>query len=121
MSGTFEIDGSLFPTDPIEKSWQRERVASRGTGEPIFSSYWRFDMGFGTLKTSGENSFFMDKYLVGGLYTVKLPHPFNGALTVFTGVSIAEVNFRWDDVNRNYWARDSRVVLEHINLSATGT
>lgn len=121
MSGTHQIDGVLFPQDPIEKQWARRKLANKGTKVPVYSPVWTYSAQFGTLETQGENDFFMSHYLNGGLHSATLPHPFNGSLTTFTGVSIEEVSFRWNDVDRNYWAIGSRVVFGNIRLNATGT
>lgn len=121
MSGTYELDGSLFPANPLEKRWSRRQVGTGGTGAPVFGPYWEFEMTFGTLTAGYENAYFMAYYLTGGLHTVTVPHPFNGQLTTFTGVAIREVTFQFSDIDRDYWAVGSRVVFSHINLSATGT
>lgn len=121
MSGTYELDGTLFPTNPLEKRWARRQVGTSGVGAPIFGPYWEFEMQFGTLKAATENAYFMAYYLTGGLHTVKVPHPFDGSLTTFTGVAIKEADFRFDDIERDSWAVGSRVVFSHINLTATGT
>lgn len=121
MSGTYEIDGTLFPRNPLRKRWSRRAVAVKGTGEPIFSAFWNIELSFGAMEVNGENSYFEAHYLNGGLHTAKLPHPFDGTLVTFTGVSFAEVNFEFSDVDQDFWAMNSRVKLDHINLLATGT
>ncbi len=93
MSGTFQLNGQLFPKDPLTKNWVSERVATRGTREGVYSEVWRFDCSFGTLETQGESDFFMIKFRAGGLYTAVLPHPDTSTLTTFTGVAIDNYTF----------------------------
>jgi hypothetical protein len=67
VSGTFSLDGNLFPKDPLTKRWTRQRTATGGPGEGIFIDFWRLEMRFGTLDTVGESDFFMGKFLESGL------------------------------------------------------
>lgn len=121
MSGTYELDGQLFPQNPIEKIWTRTQIGVSGIGSPIFGPFWTMEARFDRLNADGENSFFMAHYLNGGLHTVKLPHPYDGSLTQFTGVALADVSFAFDDIDRDSYAVGSRVVFGHINILATGT
>lgn len=126
MSGTYQLseyNGStmaLFPQNPIAKRWASARIGTGGTREPIFSSFWNVELSFGTLKVQGESDFFESRFVAGGLYQAVLPHPITGLLVGFTGTSIEDVSFEFNDVNRDYWAEGTRVVLG-VNLQATGT
>jgi hypothetical protein len=121
MSGTFEMDNTLFPRDPLAKRWRRSQVATGGEGEPVFSDFWTLEMDFGTLEASGDFDFFFDLFTAGGLHTAILPHPRDGNLTGFTGVAFVSLETEYNDVDANSWVEGTRVVLGHISLSATGT
>lgn len=121
MSGTFKIDGSLFPKDPLAKRWTRQSIARGGTGEAIYSAFWQIELSFGTLSVSDEVSFFEGKWIDGGLHSVVLPHPKTGVLTGFTGCNISDFSYEFNDIDSNTWAEGARLVIDHINLSATGT
>lgn len=110
----------LFPQNPIAKRWTPNRVATGGTREPIFSNFWQVELSFGSLEVQGESDFFESRFVSGGLYNSILPHPITGALVGFTGTSIEEVSFEFNDVDRDFWAEGTRVVLG-VNLQATGT
>lgn len=120
MSGTFQLGGELFPKDPLDKGWAPERVATRGTREPVFADIWRFSCSFGILKTQNESDFFMTKFRTGGLYTAVLPHPDTATLTTFTGVSIEDYSFSFNDYERNAYAVGARLSLS-VDLRATGS
>lgn len=119
-TGSFQLGGELFPTDPLTKRWSAQQVGRRGTREPIFTDIWRLEMSFGTLRTQGEHDFFETRFTAGGLYTAQLPHPISGQLVGFTGVSIEDYNAEFTDVEQNFWADSARLVLG-VPLSATGT
>lgn len=122
MSGTYQIDNTLFPKNPLTKRWQRQQIATSGVANSIYSDFWQINMTFGTLKTSDEVSFFENLWLTGGLHTAILPHPKTGALTGFTGVNIADFAYSFNDVERDSWAEaGATLLLNHISLSATGT
>lgn len=123
-TGTYKLDGSFFPTDPIAKRWRRQEVGRSGEGETIFADFWILELDFPTLNTSeagAETSFFYDAWMAGGLHTALLPHPRTAMLTGFTSVNIAEWAFELDDIDSDNWARGPRLVLDHISMSATGS
>lgn len=114
MSGTFQLDGELFPKDPLTKRWTRQRVATDGQGEGIFVDFWRLEMRFGTLDTVGDSDFFMTKFLASGLHNAVLPHPEDGSLQNFTGVAIANYTFSFGDVGRDSFVFNPTLVLDAI-------
>lgn len=120
MTGNYKLAGSFFPKDPITKNWTRQRLGMHGTSEPIFSVFWQLELRFGSLESS-DIAFWENKYQAGGLYPAQLPHPLTGVQTGFTGVSIETFEHTFNDVDRNFWTVDARLVLGRINLSATGT
>lgn len=126
MSGTYQLSQinsatmELFPQNPIAKRWTSNRVATGGTREPIFSAFWQVELNFGSLEVQGESDFFESRFIAGGLYNAILPHPITGALVGFTGTSIEETSFEFTDVERDFWAEGTRVMLG-VNLQATGT
>lgn len=126
MSGTYQLSEynsstmALFPQNPIAKRWTANRVATGGTRQPIFSNFWQVELNFGTLEVQGENDFFESRFIAGGLYQAILPHPITGQLVGFTGTSIEDVSFEFNDVDRDFWADGARVVLG-VSLQATGT
>jgi hypothetical protein len=117
MSGTFQLDNTLFPRDPLTKRWVRQRTATSGPGEGIFVDLWRLEMRFGTLDLIGESDFFMDKFLEDGLHSAVLPHPEDGSLQSFTGVAIADYSFSFNEVDRDAWAVNPNLVLEAIPVA----
>lgn len=114
MSGTFQLDGSLFPKDPLIKRWVRERAGTQGPGEGIYVDVWRLEMSFGTLDIIGESNYFMSKFQESGLHTAVLPHPETGALTTFTGVAITEYAFSFGDTDHDNYALNPRLILSAI-------
>lgn len=121
MSGTYKLDGTLFPKNPISKRWTRQVIDTTGVGESIYSDFWQIELTFGALKVADEMSFLENAWLTGGLHTAVLPHPVTGHLTGFTGTNIQDVSFEFTDVDSDYWAEGGRALLNHISLSATGT
>lgn len=121
MSGTFEMDNLQFPKDPLSKRWRRQEVAVGGEAESIFAAFYVLEMDFGTLEASADHAFFFDRFTAGGLHTAILPHPRDGNLTGFTGVNFKSLETEYTDVDANFWVEGTRVVLDHISLSATGT
>ena len=120
MSGTYELDSLLFPRNPLNKTWTPTQVGRGGTREPIFSDVWRLELQFSTLEVIGEHSFFMSRFVTGGLYNAVLPHPITGQLTGFTGVSIEDYRGPFTDVDSDYWAENPRLTLG-VDIRATGT
>ncbi|MCP4362645.1 MAG: hypothetical protein GY796_31970 [Chloroflexi bacterium] len=127
MSGTYQLSAigdtstmSLFPQNPLSKRWAADQIATGGTREPIFSNFWQIELSFGTLQVQGENDYFESRFVAGGLYNAVLPHPITGALVGFTGTSIIEVSFSFNDIDRDTWANGTRVSLG-VNLIATGS
>lgn len=123
ITGSFAFDNLGFPKSPLTKRWQPQRLGTRGTREPIFSSIQRLELTFGTLEVTGENDFFESRFLAGGLYNARLPHPTTGKFITFTGTAIEEYNFEFSDVDNvggQFWAFNPRMVLS-IDLQATGT
>jgi hypothetical protein len=121
MSGTYQLDGSLFTKNPLAKRWQRQQIARSGVGESIYSDFWQIELSFGILSVADDIPFFEARWFAGGLHTAVLPHPETGNLTGFTGVNIAEFNYEFNDVEADSWADGGRLLLDHISLSATGT
>lgn len=78
------------------------------------------ELNFSSLEVQGESSFFESRFIAGGLYNAILPHPVTGALVGFSGTSIEETTFEFNDVDRDFWADGTRVVLG-VCLRATGT
>lgn len=126
MSGTYQLSEynsptmALFPHNPISKRWTPNRIATRGDRSPIFSAVWQLELGFGTLETLAESSFFETRFRQGGQYHAVLPHPDTGQLTGFTGVAIEDYQYELGDIDADYWALNPRLVLS-VNLTATGT
>lgn len=114
MSGTFQVDGSLFPRDPLTKRWIRDRIATQSTAEGVYIDLWRFEMSFGTLDILNESDFFMGKYLENTLHTFVLPHPEDSSLQTFTGVAISSYTFSFGDVDRDAYALNPRLILSAI-------
>lgn len=121
MSGTYRLDGRYFTVDPIAKRWSRQPIASIGTAESIYSSFWQCELSFGALEVVPDVQFFQTRWLAGGLHTATLPHPTTGELTGFTGTNIQDFSYEFNDVDSDSWGEGARMVISHINLSATGT
>lgn len=117
----YKLDGTDFPFDPLDKRWTRQKVATGGTGAPIYSAFWQVELSFGIQDVSSDISFFEGRWLAGGLHTAVLPHPKTGNMTGFTGVSIEDISYSFMDVESDNWGNGLRMVLGHINLAATGT
>jgi hypothetical protein len=120
MSGTYKIDGSFFPEDPIAKRWKREEVGRGGRAETIYSGFWQIELEFPTLLAASQASFFYDLWVAGGLHTAQLPHPRDGHLCGFTSVNLSSWEYEFTDVDSDDWAERPRLVLSHISMSATG-
>lgn len=117
----YKLDGTDFPTDPIAKRWQRQQIATKGVGEPIYSAFWSIELSFPILETETDVNYFEGKWLAGGLHSATLPHPKTGIMTTFTGTAIQNFEYELMDVDNDSYAANGRLVLSHINLGATGT
>lgn len=120
MSGTYALDGAYFPINPVEKRWDREQLATGGTGEAILSEVWTLELTFAELE-SPDAGWFYDRWTAGGLHTAQLPHPRDGKLTGFTGVSIQSWVTTFNDVDRDNWQLGGRMLLGNVRMNATGT
>ena len=69
----------------------------------------------------GDVAFFEGRWLAGGLHTARLPHPQTGLMTTFTGTNIADFSCEFLDVEEDNWIGGARMMIDHINLGATGT
>lgn len=127
MSGSYQLSlpnsstMQLFSVNPLTKRWQSTRIATGGQREPIFAAFWQLEMNFSILQTRGESDFFMSRFVAGGLYNARLPHPITGALVGFTGVSIEDVSFSFGEVDSDGWTEDGYTVRLGVNLYATGS
>lgn len=121
MSGTYQIDGELFITNPLSKRWQRQSLGHAGSAPPIYTPYWTFEVSFGTLAygSGSAQSFLMDKWLEDGLHGAVLPHPKTGYLSIFSGVSIESVTFDIPEFDRDRWTTGGRMILGHISLESS--
>lgn len=126
MSGTYQLStpgGSpstltLFPCNPLTKTPRLDRLATGGTGEPIYSNFFIWDFGWESLPIA-DALFFESRQIAGGLYYAKLPHPKTGQLVAFTGVVIEDVRYSINDVERDSWV-DSLSVTLRCGFMATG-
>lgn len=122
MSGTFKIDQEFFPVDPISKRWSRQATATSGEGEKIYANFWSLELSFSTMAASDELSWFYDRWVgSSGLHTVCFPHPRDGTMTGFTGVSFDDFSYEFTDVDNNAFGEGGRAIFSHISLSATGS
>lgn len=122
MSGTYKLDGAFFPRNPLTKRWSRQQIATSGVAESIYTDFHQIEMSFGILEHNDEVSFFEDAWLAGGLHTAVLPHRKTGQLTGFTGVNIQDFSWDFSDIDSDSFAEaGSTLILNHINLAATGT
>jgi len=128
MSGTYQLSTpgggvntlALFPEQPLTKRWQRQQIAIGGESESLYSAFWQLELGFGTLKVSDEASFFMSRFVSGGLFYATLPHPVVPLQVTFSGVNIADFSYEFGDTDSDSWALNPRLTLD-VNISATGT
>ena len=126
MSGTYQISTpggtqanlELFPSNPLYKSPRLDRVATSGVGEPIFAAFFEWSFSWDTAPRS-DALFFENRYVAGCLYYAKLPHPRTGIMTSFTGVTIEDVNYSVNDVERDSWVNNYSVSLR-CSFYATG-
>lgn len=120
MSGTYQLDSELWPRNPLTKRWVPNRVATRGTREPIFTNVWRFEVTFGIIETIGDLDFFHSRaFRLGGLYPAVLPHPETGQLTGFTGVAIENFEYTFPDFEQEFYAEGATMSLS-VDIRATG-
>lgn len=125
MSGTYSISAigsstqALFPQNPLTKTPRLQRVGTSGAGAPIFAAFFILDLGWGPGPRS-DIEFFESRYIAGGLYNCRLPHPITQGLTGFTGVAIESVDYSIGDAERDSWYDSLRVSLR-VNLYATGS
>lgn len=117
VSGTYQVNG-LLPKNPLTKRWQRSKLASGGRGAAFHANLWQLELNFGTLEIKEHGRMFQ-KFMDGGLNSGLLPHPANGQLTQFTGVSILNYSFSFGDVDNNGWALSPVMALGVVNPTTT--
>lgn len=120
MTGSYQLDGSLWPKNPLTKRWSTSPVGKHGNRAQILTTIWRFSVNFGTLNTLGESEFFNRRFRTGGLYNAVLPHPDTKQLMLFTGVSIDTYDFELSDVDSDSYAESAAMTLG-VDLRATGS
>lgn len=120
MSGTFELDNQLFPTDPISKRWSRQEAGKGANRVPVFSSVWSLSLRFPTLESRTQANFFESRYMAGGLYNLKAPSPHDGTLTTYTGVAIESFEYTTNDIESQAWVVSPTLIFS-VDISATGT
>lgn len=119
MSGTFQLDGELFPQNPLEKRWNGEKLGYTGDRVPVLSGVWTYSLSFGLM--SAENyRFYEDKFIAGGIHQAVLPHPISSDLSLFTGVYIDSVEGGFNDVDRNSYVTDVSMTLR-VSIGSTGS
>jgi len=118
MSGTYQIDGQLFVTQPIQKQWQRQQLGKLGTGEPVFGSYWSLSLSFPIMEfgSGSAGNFLMQHWLDDELHSAVLPHPQSGFLTVFSGIAIDDVQLNIMSFDRDGWVDSGRITMSHLCL-----
>jgi hypothetical protein len=120
MAGTFQIDGALFPSNPLDKTWQAEKVDHKGTREPVFSGVWTLSLSFAITSTS-DAEFFQTRFIQDGKrHAAVLPHPITGQLATFTGVFIDEFQGTFDEFDYNAYQSDVNMALR-VYIGSTGT
>lgn len=117
-TGTFQLDGTHFPKDPLRKNWVRPPVGVGGKRKTLFADKWVLQLNFPRLQTQTEHNFFWQKFMAGGLYNAVLPHPSNGKLFSASGVSIDEYDFTFDERDNNSFAVNPRMTLSGPNALA---
>jgi hypothetical protein len=121
-TGTFELDGQLFPTDPLKKRWSRNKTDDGGLGEPGFAHIWALTFQFPTMEVTAQSSFFYTKFVAGGLHTIKcVAHDSeNGELATYTGVTIVNYSYSIPPTDNQKWAQNPTMTLS-VDIRATGT
>lgn len=114
MSGTCQLNGAQFPWDPYEYKWERERLATRGDGAPIWSIYWSFEGKLPHLEQA-EWEFFLGYFGQSGNKSVVLPHPGSEVLTTFTDVAFERCEAEHRD--HHGWFMSPKVRFSHIYVS----
>jgi len=118
MSGTYRLDGQLYPVNPISTVWvSPEIVGTSGNGVPIFSPVRQCELQFPIMEVA-EWLWFQTKFEQGTLHDAVLPAPYDQILTQYTGVSILSLDQEKTDIRE--WVFDGAMVLANINLGATG-
>lgn len=119
MSGTYQIDGQLFITQPLDKQWHRQVLGRKGSGEPVYSPYWSLSLSFPILDfgSGSAGNWLIQHWLDNELHSAVLPHPVSGFLTTFSGVAIDDVSVSILDYDSDSWIGGVQVNLSHIALS----
>lgn len=128
-TGTYMLGGSLFPKDPIQKNWGRERIDRHGTHEPIFAGPLNLTLTFGVSDSENVIPFFYQKFIESTLQTARLPHPETGKLVDFYDVDMADFQNTFNHFGdgyehgpqKNVFSDGVRLTLKGISLNNTGT
>ena len=93
------VDDVIEPMQPDSGTWEPpRRLGTNGEQQAIFAPFWKYRAGFSRL-TVVQYETWLGMWENGGTYTVRLPHPDNGALTAFT-CRLTEFNQRLNTRDR---------------------
>jgi hypothetical protein len=118
-TGTFQIDGELFPSNPLEKSWGSESLGNYGTRAPFISGTWNLSLSF-AITSSSDAKFFQTRFIQGDRKAAVLPHPITGELALFTGVYIDQFQGDFDQYDYNNYQTSVNMNLR-VRIGSTGT
>lgn len=118
----YKLDNLSFTTDPLNKRYSRQPIGTSGVGETIYSPFLQLEMTFGLLEVDTDVAFFEGRFFSGGLHELVAPHPKTGVLCNFTGTNIQDFSYEFMDIDSDgYASPGARLIVNHINLGATGT
>lgn len=116
MSGTFQLDGSLFPENPIKTHWIQGKVGIKGTGEPVYINYWQCEMELPYL-TSVQKSYFLQKKFTPGSHVFIATSPLDDSLITVSGCYIASFDTANFDVAG--YTDQNKLIISHVLLTGT--
>jgi hypothetical protein len=108
------IDGAQAPWDPLQQKWNRERLATRGDAQPIWSNVWSWDATLPHEATLDWDWFF-SRFVSPGPHVVVIPAPGTEALTIYSGVAFAICEAEHQEIQG--WFMGPKIRFEHIMIS----
>ena len=101
---SYQINSVDFPKNPVQKSWNRVQLGTRGDSTPYFSPFWNLSLNFDIISTA-DLAYFTTHSESDDTFEMEVPDPYTGTFTVYDECSIVNINYPIIDIDDDGWIR----------------